>query len=122
MKKEESKMIKKLVVVLIGSIVLVGISKISFAAMCHAAGHTEDHKAAPAQIESEAIDVGNKICPVMNARIKDKTRTTYEYKGKVYSFCCQGCVDEFKKDPEKYIKKIEEESKKKESSHEHSVR
>ena len=28
------------------------------------------------------------------------------YNGKVIGFCCPDCVDEFKKDPEKYMKTI----------------
>jgi YHS domain-containing protein len=39
-------------------------------------------------------------------------KATYEYKGKVYNFCCQMCIEEFKKDPQKYIKKVEEEKAK----------
>jgi Cu+-exporting ATPase len=27
----------------------------------------------------------------------------YEYKGKSYYFCCQGCLDKFRDDPEKYL-------------------
>jgi YHS domain-containing protein len=29
-------------------------------------------------------------------------KVTYVYKGKVYGFCCKDCIDEFKKNPEKY--------------------
>ncbi len=32
----------------------------------------------------------------------------YEYKGREIKFCCKGCVKDFNKEPEKYIKKIEE--------------
>jgi YHS domain-containing protein len=32
----------------------------------------------------------------------------YEYQGREIKFCCKGCVKDFKKDPAKYIKKIEE--------------
>lgn len=28
-----------------------------------------------------------------------------EYKGKTYFFCCPGCVEKFKADPEKYVPK-----------------
>lgn len=58
---------------------------------------------------SKPQDVGNKICPVTGEKIDEKTKATYEYKGKIYNFCCTMCIDEFKKDPEKYIKKVEEE-------------
>ena len=39
-------------------------------------------------------------------------QATYEYEGNIYNFCCAMCIDEFKKDPQKYIKKIEEEKQK----------
>jgi Cu(I)/Ag(I) efflux system membrane fusion protein len=44
------------------------------------------------------------ICPVMGNPI-DKTVFT-EYKGKKVYFCCPGCIEEFHKDPEKYIKDL----------------
>jgi YHS domain-containing protein len=50
--------------------------------------------------------VGNKICPVTGEKISKKTEVKYEYKGKIYSFCCQSCIPEFKKNPQKYIEKI----------------
>ena len=59
-----------------------------------------------------AVDVGNTICPVTGEKINDKTKGTYEYKGKIYNFCCPMCIGDFQKDPEKYIKKIEEEKAK----------
>ncbi len=36
----------------------------------------------------------------------------YKYEGREIKFCCKGCVKDFKKDPAKYIKKIEEEEAK----------
>lgn len=63
----------------------------------------------------KAIEVGNKICPVSGEKINEKLKATYEYKGKIYNFCCAACIEEFKKDPEKYIKKIEEEKQKEEN-------
>ena len=32
----------------------------------------------------------------------------YEYKGREIKFCCKGCLKDFNKEPDKYIKKIEE--------------
>jgi YHS domain-containing protein len=46
-------------------------------------------------------------CPVMNGKVDKKFFV--DYKGKRIYFCCSGCVDEFKKDPEKYLKKMEAE-------------
>ncbi|RJP29840.1 MAG: YHS domain-containing protein [Candidatus Omnitrophota bacterium] len=74
--------------------------------------HADMHKNMMEQAEqSKAENVGNKICPVSGEKIIEEFKATYEYKGKIYNFCCASCVEEFKKDPEKYIKKIEEEEK-----------
>jgi YHS domain-containing protein len=62
-----------------------------------------------AATETKAIDVGNKICPVSGEKIDEKMKATYEYNGKIYNFCCSMCIEDFKKDPQKYIKKVEEE-------------
>jgi YHS domain-containing protein len=38
----------------------------------------------------------------------------FKYEGREIKFCCKNCVKDFKKDPAKYVKKIEEaEAKKK---------
>jgi len=34
---------------------------------------------------------------------KSQAKATLEYKGKTYYFCCDDCVESFKKNPEKYI-------------------
>jgi len=54
----------------------------------------------------KTIQEMNKICPVMGGEAQKNVN--YEYKGKMYYFCCPNCVETFKKDPEKYIKKLEE--------------
>lgn len=36
---------------------------------------------------------------------KSEVKATYEYEGKTYYFCCEGCKEKFIKDPEKYIQK-----------------
>ena len=46
-------------------------------------------------------------CPVMGGKINKSLYT--DYQGKRIYFCCKGCPEEFKKDPEKYIKKMEAE-------------
>jgi YHS domain-containing protein len=45
-------------------------------------------------------------CPVMGGTI-DKSVYT-DYQGKRIYFCCSGCVEDFKKNPDKYLKKMEE--------------
>jgi YHS domain-containing protein len=41
-------------------------------------------------------------CPVLGGAIDRKVYT--DYKGYRIYFCCEGCPDEFKKNPEKYMK------------------
>ena len=48
----------------------------------------------------------NKFCAVEQENKIDPKGGTYVYKDKVIGFCCPDCIDEFKKDPEKYMKTI----------------
>ncbi len=61
---------------------------------------------------SDAVEAGNKICPVTGQEIASMGGgIKYEHEGKIYSFCCPMCVGKFKKNPEKYIQIIEENMK-----------
>lgn len=64
----------------------------------------------PAASQASApIEVGNKICPVSGEKVGGMDKIVqYEYEGKIYNFCCAMCVKDFKKDPQKYIKFLEE--------------
>ncbi len=53
-----------------------------------------------------AKPVGNEICPVSGEKINPKHKVSYEYKGRIYNFCCTDCLKLFKKDPEKYISRM----------------
>jgi len=53
----------------------------------------------PAEAKSQTT------CPVMGGNI-DKNIYA-DYQGKRIYFCCKGCDEEFKKNPEKYLKKLE---------------
>ena len=46
------------------------------------------------------------ICPVLHGPASKEY--TFAYEGKTYYFCCPMCIDEFKKDPQKYISRIKE--------------
>ena len=50
--------------------------------------------------------VHQKTCPVMGSPIDKKIYS--DYKGKRVYFCCGSCKAEFKKNPEKYLKKLQE--------------
>ena len=45
-------------------------------------------------------------CPVLGGAIN---RDVYvDHQGQRIYFCCPSCIDEFKKDPDKYLKKMQE--------------
>jgi YHS domain-containing protein len=92
--------------VLLGMVVLAAI--IMSAVLAYA---QDQQTQAPATGTSqEAVNAGNDICPVSGDKVgQGMEKATYEYEGKIYNFCCAVCIGDFKKDPEKYIKKVEEE-------------
>jgi YHS domain-containing protein len=49
----------------------------------------------------------NKFCAVEGKDHEVDPKVTTTYKGKTIGFCCKDCIDEFNKDPEKYVKKME---------------
>ncbi len=74
--------------------------------------------AAPATSETPTMNEmhngasnGDTVCPVSGEPVSKDSNITYTYKGKVYRFCCPACVEAFKKDPEKYIRNMEEREK-----------
>jgi YHS domain-containing protein len=61
--------------------------------------------------ETASLQIWNKVCPVKGEEI-DADAPTVEYKGKVIGFCCPGCDAKFQKDPEKYLKNLNEDGTK----------
>ena len=50
-----------------------------------------------------------KTCVVSGANLGEMGAPfVYEYEGREIKFCCKGCLKDFKKDPAKYIKMIDE--------------
>ena len=46
------------------------------------------------------------VCPVSGeTMLKSQAKASFEYEGKTYYFCCEGCKEKFVKDPAKYIGK-----------------
>ena len=48
----------------------------------------------------------NQFCAVETKNKIDPNGKTYTYNGKIIGFCCPDCIDDFKKDPEKYMKDL----------------
>jgi len=61
--------------------------------------------------ESASVQIWNKVCPVKGEEI-DADAPTVEYNGKTIGFCCPGCDSKFQKDPEKYMKNLNEDGSK----------
>ena len=59
------------------------------------------------RISSNATEEGNRVCPVSGLKIWVGKEIKYEYKGKIYNFFSTPGVEEFKKNPEKYIQILE---------------
>jgi YHS domain-containing protein len=55
----------------------------------------------------QTTEVKQTVCPVMGGEIDKEIYA--DYNGKRIYFCCQYCLNTFKKDPEKYMKKLEDE-------------
>lgn len=58
-------------------------------------------------LQEENINVGNKICPISKEPTESMGGYEAVYNGKTYNLCCQMCEGEFNKDPERYVKMIE---------------
>jgi Cu+-exporting ATPase len=55
---------------------------------------------------SAATQTGEVIDPVCGMKIKpDKAAATFDYQGRTYYFCCNGCRAKFAAEPEKFLKK-----------------
>jgi YHS domain-containing protein len=89
---------KKLMAVLAAGVIGMAICG-SGSALAH-----EEHEAGQATKKGE-------LCPVTGEKA-DTKGVSYEYKGKVYHFCCASCAVDFRKDPEKYIRKMKDDAAK----------
>jgi len=68
-------------------------------------GHEGKHADAPTTAPStQPAEPINKICPVHGGDVDAKVTTVYD--GKIIGFCCEDCIAEFNKDPEKYMKDL----------------
>jgi cytochrome c oxidase subunit II len=67
--------------------------------------HSDDHHGHMDMAqEASSMDKDLGICPVMGGDATEEY--SHSYQGKTYYFCCSFCIEEFKKDPEKYISKV----------------
>jgi len=57
----------------------------------------------------EKKNTTNKLCPVSGGPVSEKFRT--EYKGQFVYMCCEGCLNEFNKNPESFVAKMSKEER-----------
>ena|SRR3989338_944998 len=112
----------RLMILLMVSMIFGDVSFSALAEMEHDHSHgasaeqqaaSEEFKVIQSDEEAEALgleEAGNRLCPVSDGKIdfenpKHKP-ARLAYKGKIYNFCCDMCIKDFKKDPDKFVKKI----------------
>ncbi len=64
----------------------------------------ETQPAASQSFPAEIIEVYSENCPVMGGKINKAVNTVID--GKIYYFCCPGCIGMFSADPAKYAEKL----------------
>lgn len=94
---------------LLSSIVCTVLSVTLTAAGAAPAKQAPARKDAPAKKDDAKNKPINAKCPVMDEAIDPKVTTVHEKK--LIGFCCESCIDDFRKEPAKYLKKIAAEKK-----------
>jgi len=96
---------------IIGLVALVSLVGL-FVAGCGNNDHEahEHGKVAPKGEEPAAAEIAQKTCPVMGGKIDKNIHI--DHNGRRVYFCCAGCVGTFKKDPAKYLAKVDAEIQK----------
>lgn len=105
---------KKFIYLGLVGLVVLWMSNLAIAMMCDM-GSKGEAIAQPAA--EEVVNADNKICPVSGEHIKEGEAIKFEYEGKAYNLCCKMCEKDFKKDPKKYIEKIEAQEAKEAAEH-----
>ena len=106
-------MFRRICIILIVGEFILGINRLSSIPQ-FAQAQTEEKEPAV-----KPIEVGNKICPVSGPEIKKEEVYQVEYEGKIYNLCCKMCLKDFKKDPQKYIEKLEKVKEEEKGEHHH---
>jgi YHS domain-containing protein len=84
--------------------IFLALTLVAFAAGGLWAAETKPAPAAKAAPPAAAPGQPQTQCPVLGGKINKNVYA--DYKGQRIYFCCAGCDKEFKKDPEKYLKKL----------------
>ncbi len=93
---------KKRVLLVPSAVMVLGLAVVAVA-IADDKPATSAPATAPTTQASAAIS--NTKCPVSGDAIDPKVKTVV-YNGKTIGFCCEDCVEPFKKNPDKYAKNI----------------
>jgi len=78
------------------------------AAASETSGAAQPALNAPDNIGNAKNADGAYVCPVMGTVLTElNDELSVEHEGKIYYFCCAGCPEQFRADPQKYISQIE---------------
>src|SRR2546423_14469523 len=73
--------------------------------------------AADQKSDAKAKPYPLKTCIISGEKLESMDKPyVYVYEGREIKFCCKDCVKDFKKDPAKYVKKIDETAAKQKKS------
>ncbi|MHC4618893.1 MAG: YHS domain-containing protein [Planctomycetota bacterium] len=87
----------------LGTVILLSLLSVGLVVLSGCKEKSEP-AAAPEPAAGTVAAAEQTTCPVMGAAINEDIFT--EYKGKKVYFCCPGCEEKFKADPEKYVAKL----------------
>jgi len=68
-------------------------------------GHEGHEQATGKSKEASTQEIAQEKCPVMGLPIKEDIYV--DYQGERIYFCCAGCPEKFKENPEKYLAKLD---------------
>jgi len=68
-------------------------------------------KELPVNEKSKSGTIWNAVCPVLGNKVNPEIKTV-SYKGRTIGFCCAGCDEKFKANPEKYLANLSGDGKK----------
>jgi YHS domain-containing protein len=76
-------------------------------------GTKESHSEAKmdATNETAVVQIWNKVCPVEGSKVKSDS-PSFEHNGRLIGFCCEDCTAKFKRNPETYLKNLNEDGSK----------
>ena len=87
----------------LSTLIILVLSVMVVFTACKKSDHTDSADMEKARMEL-AKKTDQKVCPVMGEKLNPEIFV--DHNGKRIYFCCKGCIEKFKAEPEKYMKKL----------------